>query len=228
VEGYRLPLQVCELWKSKRELIVPNSYVTRVKENKALTTGHKTRYWCCQDQDRKQKSRPSQREGVKHRDTLGMHRYECKSKVNISCRRIVNHGNNTRTVTIWLEHHKRHTAYYDVSLPPEAAAMIREDLEWTCPSEMAKKVLSVFPTVSHPQVHKAWMTMSETLWKRDAIQLPSVKALLLECKDDANLLDIPILEGVEQVAWVMRKIIGRLRGKIVEIGLDATCKLTKL
>ena len=224
--GYRF--RYASYRRQKRELIIPNSFVTRVKENKALTTGHKTRYWCCQDQNRKQKSRPSQREGAKHRDTLGMHRYECKSRLNISCRRIVTHGNNTCTVTIWLEHHKRHTPYYDVTLPPEAAAMIGEDLEWTCPSQMAKKVLSVFPTVSHPQVHKAWTTMSETLWKRDAVQLPSVKALLSEYKDDAHLLNTPILEGVEQVAWVMRKIIGRLCGKIVEIGLDATCELTKL
>lgn len=132
--------------------------------------------------------------------------------------------NDTRTVTIWLEHHKRHMPYYDVSLPPEAAAMIREDLEWTSPSEMAKKVLSIFPTMSCQQVHKAWTTMSETLWKRDAEQFSSVKVFLLECKDDADLLNIPIVEGVEQMAWVMRKIIGRLRGKIVEIGLDATCK----
>ena len=128
------------------------------------------------------------------------------------------------TVTIWLEHHKQHTPYYDVSLPPEAAAMICEDLEWMSPSEMARKVLGMFPTVSCQQVHKAWTTMSETLWKRDTEQLSSVKGFLSECKDDANLLDIPILEGVEQVAWVMQKIFGHLHGKIVEITLDATCK----
>jgi len=156
-----------------------------------------------------------------------MHRYECKSKLNISCQRIVSHGNDTRTVTIWLEHRKRHTLHYDVSLPPEAAAMIREELEWTSPREMAKKVLTIFPripTALRQQVHKAWTTMSETLWKRDAEQLSSVKLLLSECKDNANLLDIPISEGVKQVAWVMRKIIGRLHGKFVEIGLDSTCK----
>jgi len=152
-----------------------------------------------------------------------MHRYECKSKLNISCRRIVSHGNDTRTVTIWLEHHKQHTPYYDVSLPPEAAAMIREELEWTSPREMAK-VLTIFPTASRQQVHKAWTTMSETLWKRDAEKLSSVKLLLSECKDNVNLLDIPISKGVKQVAWVMRKIIACLRGNFVEIGLDSTCK----
>ena len=176
--------------RGKRELIIPNSFVTRVKENKALMTGHKTQYWCCQDQNWKQKSQLSQREGVKHCDTLGMHWYECESRLNISCQRIANHGNNTCTMTIWLEHHKRHTPYYDVALPPEAAAMMHEDLEWTCLSKMAKKVLSVFPTVSHPQVHKAWTTMSETLWKRDAIQLPSFNSVhrssLLDWKKDWN------------------------------------------
>ena len=141
--------------------------------------------------------------------------------MNISCR---TNRKDTHTVTLWLEHHQRHTPYYDVSLTPEAAAMIREDLEWTSPSEMAKKVQATYPAVSANQVHKAWTTMSETLWKRDVEQLPSVKTLLREYKDDVDVLDIPVADGVEQVAWLMKKIAGPLNGKIVEIGIDATCK----
>jgi hypothetical protein len=187
-------------------------------------TGHKIRYWCCQDEDRKQKCRPSEKDGVKHRDTVGMHRYKCKSKLNISCRHILSHGEGTRTITIWLEHHKRHTPYYDVSLPPEAAAMIRDDLEWTSPSTMAAKIRAIYPHVTANQVHFAWTKMSETLWKRDVEQLTSVKALLNEYKDEADVFDIPTVEGVEQVAWAMKKITEPLRGKVVEIGIDATCE----
>ncbi len=38
------------------------------------------------------------------------------------------------------------------------------------------------------------------------------------------VLDLLAMEGVEQVAWVMKKIALPLHGKIVEIGIDATCK----
>ena len=196
----------------------------RIKEHIPLVKGHKTRYWCCQDKDRKSKSRPSQREGAKHRDTLGMHHYECKSKLNISYQIISRGTENTHTMTIWLEHHKRHPPYYDVTLPLEAVETIREELEWTTPGEMARRIQIAYPVVSAKQVHKAWTTMSETLWKRDAEQISSARALLTEYKDDVDVLTIPATDGVEQVAWVMKKVMSPLRGKIVEIGIDATCK----
>lgn len=66
--------------------------------------------------------------------------------------------------------------------------------------------------------------MSETLWKRDKEQLPSVKTLLGELQDDVTVLDVPEMEGVEQIAWVMKKVLLPLEGMIVEIGIDATCR----
>ena len=66
--------------------------------------------------------------------------------------------------------------------------------------------------------------MSETLWKRNGEQLPSVKQLLGELKDDIEVLGLPGIDRVEQVMWVMTKIVSPLQGKIVEIGIDATCK----
>ena len=66
--------------------------------------------------------------------------------------------------------------------------------------------------------------MSETLWKRNSNQITSAKALLAEYEDDADLLTIPTMDGVKQVAWVMKRIANTLRGKIVEIGIDVTCK----
>jgi hypothetical protein len=72
--------------------------------------------------------------------------------------------------------------------------------------------------------NKAWATMSETLWKRSADQLLSVRALLSDLKGDVDILNLPEMESVEQIAWVMKKVIFPLKGKIVEIGIDATCK----
>ena len=198
--------------------------MSRVRDHKNMKNGHKKRYWCCQDKDRKQTSRPSQREGAKHRDTLGMHRYPCKSHLNISCQQKSTNGEDILTVTIWLKHDIKHTPYYDVSLPPEAAAIIREELEWTTPSEVAKKVQAEYPAVTVNQVHKSWTAMSEILWKRDMEQLPSATALLNEYGDEVDVLNILSAEGVEQIAWVMKKIVEPLRGQIVEIGIDATCQ----
>ena len=148
-----------------------------------------------------------------------MHRFHCKSKLNISCHANLGSKENAHTVTIWLEHHMRHLPYYDVSLPPEAAALIRENLEWICPSEIAKKVQSTYPSVTTNQVHTAWTTMSKTLWKQGTQQIPSTRTLLGELQD---------VDGVEHVAWVMKKIALPLRGQIVEIGMDATCERNTL
>ena len=106
--------------------------------------------------------------------------------------------------------------------------MIRESLEWICPSEIAKRIQSTYPTITTMQVHAAWTTMSETIWKRDVQQLPSVKTLLGELQDDVAILDLLEIDGVEQVAWVMKKIALPLRGQIVEIGMDATCEINIL
>jgi hypothetical protein len=188
-----------------------------------MVTGYKTCYWCCQDQDRKQKACPSDRKGAKSRDTLGMRRYNCKSCLNISCRDT--DGKGTRTITIWLKHGEPHTPYYDVAVPPEASAMIRQDLEWSTPNSIMKKVQSMFPNVTATQVHTAWTTMSEILWKRDQLQLPSATILLKENSKDVDMFDIIVPEDIQQLAWGMRKIASRLRGKVVEVGIDATCEL---
>jgi hypothetical protein len=68
--------------------------------------------------------------------------------------------------------------------------------------------------------------MSETLWQRDKEQLPSAETLLREFGDDVDVFDIEVEEGVQQLCWGMKKIGERLRGKVIEIGMDATCKLS--
>jgi hypothetical protein len=153
-----------------------------------------------------------------------MHWYDCKSKLIISYRTNQRSKEKTYKITVWLEHHMKHPPYYNVSLPPEATALIRENLEWFTPHEVAKKVLQIYPSITANQVHTAWTTMSETLWKRSRDQLPSIKALLAELGSDVALLDLPGMEGVEQVAWAMKGVLLPLQGKIVEIGIDATCE----
>ena len=169
------------------------------------------------------KRQPSQKEGVKHRDTVRMHHYNCKSKLNIAYRTNTS-GEKTYVITISLKHHLKHTPYYDISLHPDATALIHENLDWFSPHKVSKKVLAIYLSITVNQVHSAWTTMSETLWKCDSKQLPSVKKLLGELKDNIAVLSLPGIDRVEQVAWVMTKIVLQLQGKIVKIGIDTTCE----
>lgn len=128
-----------------------------------------------------------------------------------------------RIIRVKLQHFDNHAPYYDVEMPPEAAAMIRENLEWSTPVSLVPKIQAAHPNVTANQIHAAWTGMSETLWKRDQYQLPSAKILLKEYSEGVDLFNIPTVDGVEQLCWGMKKIMGSLKGKVVEIGIDATC-----
>ncbi|KII92985.1 hypothetical protein PLICRDRAFT_51294 [Plicaturopsis crispa FD-325 SS-3] len=154
--------------------------------------GHKTRMWCCQDKGRKQQARPSQRPEAKHRDNLGMKRYNCRSRLHISCRK--EKDMDSCIITLHIEHHTTHNPYYDVTMPAEASQMIREGLEWSTPNSL----------------------------KHDQIQLPSARILLGEFLDKVDLFEPDVVEGIEQLCWGMKKIAGPLSGKIVEVRLKAT------
>ena len=81
-----------------------------MKDSQILKASQSIRYWCCQDENRKQPCQPSQKEHAKHRDTVGMHRYGCQSKLTISCRTNPSRE-DTYMITVSLEHHMRHTPY---------------------------------------------------------------------------------------------------------------------
>ena len=60
------------------------------------------------------------------------------------------------------------------------------------------------------------------------MQLPLAKMLLEEFNDDDDVFKINVAEGVQQLCWVMKKILVMLKGKVVKIGMDATCKAITL
>ncbi|ESK80971.1 hypothetical protein Moror_7640, partial [Moniliophthora roreri MCA 2997] len=68
------------------------------------------------------------------------------------------------------------------------------------------------------------------LWKRAKEQLPSVQKLLAEYKDDVDVFEVPVEEGVQQVSWGLKKIARLLleRRFVVEIALDATYNMNAL
>ncbi|KAJ6552665.1 hypothetical protein DFH09DRAFT_925044 [Mycena vulgaris] len=108
-------------------------------------------------------------------------------------------------------------------MPQGALDIVRENVEWLTPVAMVSKVQASFPQVTAAQIHRAWMEMSEIFWRRDDAQLPSAAKLLEEHGNDVDIFtpeEVP--EEVEMLCWGMKKIAGPLKGKIVEIGVDAT------
>jgi len=94
------------------------------------------RFWCCQDAAHKAKAQPSVREGVQHRDTLGMQRFKCQSELLITC----NNTEDAQIVRIVLAHSQHHTLYFDVSIPPKAVDIIRDNIDWALPNDVVWKV----------------------------------------------------------------------------------------
>ncbi|KAF8502331.1 hypothetical protein F5888DRAFT_1800806 [Russula emetica] len=133
---------------------------------------------------------------------------------------MANSGSANHIVRVKLQHFDDHPLYYDVEMPPEAAAIIRKNLEWSTPVSLVPKIQVAHPNVTANQIHVAWTGMSETLWKWDQYQLPSAEMLLKEYSGDVDLFNVPILDHVEQLCWGMKKILGSLEGKVVEIGID--------
>lgn len=151
-----------------------------------------------------------------------MKRYRCGSKLAISCR--TNEDDSQLTVSIQLRHGVKHTPYVDVTMPEAALDIIRDNAEWSTPVELVGKVQAAFPAVSAQQIHRAWMEFSELYWRFDDAQLPSAEKLLQEHGDDVDIFEPEgVPDGVEMLCWGMKKIAGPLKGKIVEIGVDATC-----
>lgn len=170
-----------------------------VRDHEVLPTGHKTRFWCCQDRARKKKTKKAKRPDAKCRDTEGMCRFDCSSRMSITCRR----GSTPalRLVTLSIDHHARHTKYYDVRTPPEVTALIRENIEYSTPNEIARRVRLQYPHVTAAQVHYIWSEMSQESWKRDDVQLISAQKLLKELSEsgDVEVFDVKIADGVEIV-----------------------------
>ncbi|KAJ6628175.1 hypothetical protein B0H10DRAFT_1754701, partial [Mycena sp. CBHHK59/15] len=181
-----------------------------IKDHQKLKSGHCTRYWCSQDEARKKKSKASQNPDIRNRDTLGMKRFPCQSKLFISCQ-AQKDDEDKLDVTVQLKHAGKHISYEDISMPPEALDMIRDNIEWLTPVAMVTKVQAAFPRVTAAQIHRAWMEMSEPFWCFDNDQLLSTKILFEEHTDH--------VEGVDMICWGMKKIATPLDGKIVEVGV---------
>jgi hypothetical protein len=128
-------------------------------------------------------------------------------------------------VTVRLNHGVQHLHYFNVDLPEGAAEIIRHSVEHSLPSQLVDEVQSTYPNVSAKQVHRAWSTMSQIMWRRADNQLESAQKLMEEFGDDVKVLNVTAPDSVEILAISFPKINAALKDKIVEVGLDATCEL---
>jgi len=112
-----------------------------VKDHPQLINGHKTRFWCSQDDAHRSKStKAAQRaQGAAYKprvtsagDVVAKNRYPCKSRLLISSRDADEHG--MRIITIRLHHEVAHEPYVDVNLPPEVAQNMWESFGWVAPN----------------------------------------------------------------------------------------------
>jgi hypothetical protein len=143
--------------------------------------------------------------------------------MSVTCRKNKNGGHD---IFIKLQHHVNHVHYSDVGMPAEAHQIIQAEAEWATPLAMAMKIQSIHPHITTSQIRAAWREQSKMHWLRDEQQLPSARKLLAEYVDDIDIFEpVDIPDGVEMLAWGMKRIAKPLKGKVVEIGMDATCEL---
>jgi hypothetical protein len=128
-----------------------------------------------------------------------MKRYSCGSKLSISCH-AQKDNEEELTITVRLKHAAKHVCYVDVSMLPEALAMICDNVEWLTPAVMVIKVQATFPTVTAAQIRRAWVELSEPFWCFDDDQLLSTKKVLEEHTNHVDIFEPQdVLEGVEMI-----------------------------
>jgi hypothetical protein len=153
-----------------------------------------------------------------------MQRFDCNSRACVSARAAASDPTKT-VVSINFYHEVQHKPYYDVSMPARATQIIRENMGHCRPVDLVPIIQAEFPNITAAQIYAAWIKLSEEIWKRADNQIESAMQLLQELGDEVEIERTKLDDGVEQLCWTMKKIAGTLGKGVVEIALDATCKL---
>jgi hypothetical protein len=109
------------------------SRLSSVKDHPQVTKGHKTRFWCSQDEAHRSKSSRAARKSqgslyaprvTSNGEIMAKARYPCRSRLLISSRDSDKAG--MRIITVRMHHHYAHEPYVDSNLPPEVTQGIWE------------------------------------------------------------------------------------------------------
>ena len=108
-----------------------------VKDHPQVINGHKTRFWCSQDEAHRSKSSRAARKSqgniyaprvTSNGEIMAKARYPCRSRLLISSRD--SDKNGMRIITVRMHHHYAHEPYVDSNLPSEVAQGIWESFGW--------------------------------------------------------------------------------------------------
>ncbi|EAU85254.1 hypothetical protein CC1G_10040 [Coprinopsis cinerea okayama7 len=123
----RVQTMTNDIWRT-------TGYRFTVKDHPRINNGHKSRFWCSQDDTHKNKLKANRNsQGPKPRltstgDVMAKTRYPCKSRLLISSRDSGVPGQ--RIITVRLGHHLAHEPYVDSSMMPEVVKSIWETFGW--------------------------------------------------------------------------------------------------
>ena len=139
-----------------------------VKDHPQFTNGHKTRFWCSQDDAHRSKSsrtaRKLQGNCYKPRVTsagevMAKARFPCRSRLLISSRDSNTHG--MRSITVRMHHHIAHEPYVDANLPPEVVQRLWEGFGWLESQDTAMMQTSETAGEPHAQPSASDIGMEE-------------------------------------------------------------------
>lgn len=106
--------------------------------------------------------------------------------------------------------------------------MVRKNIDWALPNDLTRKIQKDYPAITAKQIMTIWAKLAQELWKRKPEnQMESATILLEESDAVTDLFSLEVEEGVDQLAWGMKKIASLLGTNIVEVGIDATCEQNK-
>ena len=151
-----------------------------------------------------------------------MQEYDCNSSLIVACRKADTLNGTDHVISAQLQHNEDHIPYFDAEMLSGTLDIICQNLEWSTPASLVIQIQALYPNVSTNHVHHAWTRMSKTLWRRHQYQLLSAE-ILNEYLDDVDVINIPAMDGIEQLCWGMRTVAHRLKGTVVEIAINATC-----
>lgn len=143
VIGLRAFFPLYELLSDERQEICGaqlsfNSCLCSVKDHPQFTNGHKTRFWCSQDEAHRSKSsraaRKAQGDCYKPRVTsageaMAKARYPCRSRLLVSSRDSILPG--SFIITVRMHHHVMHEPYVDTNIPPDVAQSMLAGYGWS-------------------------------------------------------------------------------------------------
>jgi hypothetical protein len=151
-----------------------------------------------------------------------MDRFNCNGELNVWA--VPHHRfDDQLTVKISILHHQRHVPYVNISMPPDGLDYIKEHIHST-PGLIGSELSKDYPDITQAQVYSTWSRLSEKYWKKHEDPIVSARKLLGSFEKDVDPWELTVPVGVVAIAWGCPSIATKIGSKVVEVGLDATCK----